>query len=522
MMSIPCAPYESDPELKPWRTNLPLPEWTETRIRALAVNTQRELNDLDNEIFKARTLLDGLLTQHTQKTDRLSFLRGAVLPLKRLPPEILGKIFIHVSQGRPAVLPPDCYHYPWVLGQVSSHWRKVLWNTPDVWSNLEVGSIWSENDPTIDIAMDIFSRTNISFSLSTNTEVGLNNPVGPFILGHVNRLRHLNVEPTHDFLFTFLDLPQDSLDALESIVMRFNKVWNVIPGFQTTALHTARRLTRVIFRLVGELTKECPSDILHLPWGQLTDISLINLRLPYDSVHSILNECHCLITCSLAIGNAYRRVDPPSNDVVLPTLLSFTIVVEEHVDLNWDAFLRPLVLPLLKNLDISLADHLTDDSLISLLKRSRCHLKTLIWAIKEVRECVPDEIYALFHPLNSVRELIIPSHCLPPAIFEALSQNQTLPELKRIVCRVNPPGFQAFADLVEHCIQQSSRRIESAVVGCWGKPGFDEAFDRYCDANPKWVKDGRAIQLLYLELHREDDYEYSDTDGDDDSVDDDG
>lgn len=505
------APYELDPELAPWKSNARFPEWTEDHIRILVVDTKTEMDQLDSEISKTRALLASLLDRHNQKAERLAFLRGAISPLKQIPSEILGEIFVFYGEGKPVVLPPNYYssqpRYPWTLGQVSSYWRKVLWNTPDVWRNLEVGSIYSEDDMTIDAALDIFSRVDEGLSLSTRGEVDYNNPVCPLILGFVERIRHLAIEPTHDFRFAFLGLPSGSLDALESIEMKFNAHWNVFPTPGTTALHTARRLTKVAFEFKGHLTKTCPPELLLLPWGQLTEISFTNLSLPYDTAHSVLSQCRNLISCTLEVENIhqYLSAEPFSKDVVLPVLRSFTIIVRGHIRFDWATFLRPLVIPSLKDLDISVADELDDETFISFLTRSRCTLETLAWSTSCARQIEPEELYLVFSQLASIQELTIPQHCLPPPVFKALSRNQWLPKIKRLVCGVEPSGFQAFADMVEDFVRQSSGKMESASLACCTRDGLAEAFERYTALNPGWKASGRIITFEYVDFLGEDD-----------------
>lgn len=63
-------------------------------IRALAINTQAEIDLLDGEVSKARILLAKLQDQHDQKTERLLWFRRAISPLNQIPAEILGEIFV--------------------------------------------------------------------------------------------------------------------------------------------------------------------------------------------------------------------------------------------------------------------------------------------------------------------------------------------------------------------------------------------------------------------------------------------
>ncbi|KAK0465924.1 uncharacterized protein EV420DRAFT_1261677, partial [Desarmillaria tabescens] len=65
-------------------------------------------------------------------------------PIRRLPFEIIGEIFLHTLSGPdgcnnyPAV--HDHHHGPWAYSQVCQRWRAVALSLPRLWSELSVPS----------------------------------------------------------------------------------------------------------------------------------------------------------------------------------------------------------------------------------------------------------------------------------------------------------------------------------------------------------------------------------------------
>ncbi|KAF9460613.1 hypothetical protein BDZ94DRAFT_892676 [Collybia nuda] len=106
------------------------------------------------------------------------------------------EIFIYCSDRNPTILPPNYNsgpRFPWTLGQVSSHWREVLRETPNVWRNLEIATVHSQTDATIEAAVNILSRLNTGVRLTIGAEIDVFNPISTLVLGFTERLSHLSI-----------------------------------------------------------------------------------------------------------------------------------------------------------------------------------------------------------------------------------------------------------------------------------------------------------------------------------------
>ncbi|KAF9460609.1 hypothetical protein BDZ94DRAFT_1120273, partial [Collybia nuda] len=103
------------------------------RIRNLLVEAYNDIEQLNLQISDVRDLLSSLLAQRAKENNRILILRSAVSPVKKIPPEILGDIFVRCGDGGPIVVPLQSRTCPWALAHVCSRWRQVLWGTSEIW-----------------------------------------------------------------------------------------------------------------------------------------------------------------------------------------------------------------------------------------------------------------------------------------------------------------------------------------------------------------------------------------------------
>ncbi|KAJ7618986.1 hypothetical protein DFH06DRAFT_1306555 [Mycena polygramma] len=118
------------------------PDDSETAfIRSVISTADASVAHLNEKISKLQAQLKHL------EDERASFLsyrarNSAILsPLRRMPPEVLGEIFVWTLPSPAA--PLVCRKFrmgasPWVLTQISSRWRKFSFSTPPLWSQIAV------------------------------------------------------------------------------------------------------------------------------------------------------------------------------------------------------------------------------------------------------------------------------------------------------------------------------------------------------------------------------------------------
>ena len=103
---------------------------THQRARLVALTTQlRAAEDaLERVITESRSAIRVLEKERAVAEDKLAHTLAYLSPIRRLPNEILGQIFMHVFEELPCC--------PWVLSAVSSHWRRRVLAMPKLWSKV--------------------------------------------------------------------------------------------------------------------------------------------------------------------------------------------------------------------------------------------------------------------------------------------------------------------------------------------------------------------------------------------------
>ena len=94
------------------------------------------LTTVDDEIHRLRVSLASLEGYRTDLHEHLMFRRAVLSPIRRLPAEILGEIFLFAAEGCSMIWPraigskADEDAMPWLLGKICSFWRSVALSLP--------------------------------------------------------------------------------------------------------------------------------------------------------------------------------------------------------------------------------------------------------------------------------------------------------------------------------------------------------------------------------------------------------
>ncbi|KAJ7737089.1 hypothetical protein B0H16DRAFT_1379746, partial [Mycena metata] len=116
-------------------------------VHSIVAKLDGLLTDFDDEIAPLRDRLRQLEKHRAMLLDHRERTRAPLSPLRRMPPEVLGEIFLwtmdpvldRLRQGR-----IDTSRSPWLLTQICSPWRSVAVSTPSLWSQVTID--YSEND----------------------------------------------------------------------------------------------------------------------------------------------------------------------------------------------------------------------------------------------------------------------------------------------------------------------------------------------------------------------------------------
>ncbi|KAF7327979.1 hypothetical protein MKEN_00378300 [Mycena kentingensis (nom. inval.)] len=150
-------------------------------IRQVIASKEAQLDQIQLEIAQAastqetaatdrtRLVLAELLRQRDATHETLEAHRALLSPIRRIPPEILGEIFLHTLRGE-RVAAKDC---PLLLLQVSSSWRAVALSTPALWASVSVEITAEHCCPRIELVETWLGRSGscpLSFSIKDSVQ----------------------------------------------------------------------------------------------------------------------------------------------------------------------------------------------------------------------------------------------------------------------------------------------------------------------------------------------------------------
>ena len=316
-----------------------------------------------------------------------------------VPPEVLAQIFFHCIPFEQYPIPSH-NQAPLLLTRISSYWRTLAINTPDLWSAFHI----NYNDPAEDIPATnlwLARSTNRPLSLSLAIDFGEQSQQGIIdaFCRHSYRWKHLRFDFRHLICppMYSLDIAEGSIPELTTFEFHARDIDNTNLSQIIRLLRTAPNLRHVTW--VDDLADT--DMLLQLPLNQLTRLSLAMDHGILDYVQ-ILDRCtnlqHIRITRSLL--SSYQTYQTKSPPLFLYKLTSLNI----SYDLT--TVLDQLVLPALKHVKIftvndgmidrykrksyptllhsSHYSHLQSTSelwnpspLISLIDRSTCDISTL-------------------------------------------------------------------------------------------------------------------------------------------------
>ncbi|RDB21820.1 hypothetical protein Hypma_010796 [Hypsizygus marmoreus] len=291
---------------------------------------------------------------------------------------------------------------PITLGHVCSHWRKLTFSIPNLWSSITIFKPTMSKIPAIEFWLERASDCPLSIALFSNetSEHVATKQVLSLLLTRAHLWKHLELQihaagVPHTELLSFGEgvttrLESVNLQLIESTWEHafVDQIWR-----NTHSLPTLRR----VFWDSQYVADSIPT---HAPWAQLTHISINNKwskwHLKPSSFLKLIQKCQDLISLDFNIDEYW---DVPFNiaPFTLPNLRDLRIQALGFVDAS--ALLSRLILPSLTSLELSYSPmflpsgaHLVN-WIKDLLARSSCQLQRLslwYWAMSE------DEFLDLF------------------------------------------------------------------------------------------------------------------------------
>jgi F-box-like len=401
----------------------------------------------------------GLSLLRGTRQARVAKFRAALAPHKKVPPEILSKIFLDACEDRPISLPPHSRTRPLAISQVCARWRQVALNEPRLWNNLSITTNRRLGDPFPVRMRDVFVRSagmGIALTIDRRQYTGAPPEAATIIdiiLPHLSLFRYLDLTFHTKYFSPIFYCSPGSIDSLESVRMNLDwPQWDIFDPFighkQTMTLFAGARSLR------GVEIRSCHGydrsymltwNVLDLPWAQLTFLHLgPGVVVALSLAHDILEHSPQLVDCMLHLTygpgwNPIRPRDPVPGPIICPDLTSFSVFFRNR--LITDEFMEPLVLPFLANLR---SDHSDQPILISLIQRSTCCLTSLKLTPQHLLDNASEK---LLEELPFLVELEAQSLIFPKPILERIARRQLVPRLEILYCHVKSP--LSFVDMLE-------------------------------------------------------------------------
>ena len=481
--------------------------------RGLLTQARRD-HDITVVLQQDQSTPDGLLILLHARTERVRRLRAALAPHKKLPPEILAKIFRDACNDQAYDLLPRSPRH--TIPQVCTRWRQVVLNEPSIWDTI---AIRSDHDPGPNFATrmgEIFARSaNRPISLTVDGSRYLGNPlvrtpITDIVLPHLSRFRVLSLKFPSICFSPLFESPPALLKSLERL--KLNLKWGSDEWQSFDPFVVAKPVT-VFSGALNLQQVEIESQFNHgpwfrfdptafcLPWAQLTRLFLgPAVAVTPAHAHEVLRQSTKLVNCRLDITSAWIPIHsiaiPPFICPDLEILLLFIIN-----DANMTQFLRPLILPSLKDIKITTESYSFEQGeLISLIRRSRCSIMSI--ALKSHGQEMVDE--AFLEELPSARKFETHSLTFTHSVFDKISCRQLLPKMGVFCARTDSPG--SFVDMLESRNttgdENSHPRLHIARVACHAsvpRSSYDTALQR--------LRRLKCLEGQWFSLWRVDDFE---------------
>ncbi|KAJ6593282.1 hypothetical protein B0H19DRAFT_1089650 [Mycena capillaripes] len=324
-----------------------------------------QIDTVEANIRRITSQIDELKRQRQKERRALARLWFMILPVGRLPTELVVQIFEHAVQADmetntsgirlPALVNRPPRHPVFPLSQVCSYWRQMVISTPSLWAACSVDVRMHRSKPCTAAYLDglktLLHRSApvpIAVSLACDAPARIYTILQPLWTSTVvegmastaPRWKYLKADSV-SFAHLIVKLAPGTFSSLERLDLQY------IPAVPNNPIHLflpcprLRRLT--VFPYLGQL---------QIPWPQLTYLVVHEPSLA--TCRRILLQCSNLISAKLVTGE-WESADIDAPLTVLPFLSTLTVnfIDEDGTPRRVDPFFMPLALPALRTLDLA-------------------------------------------------------------------------------------------------------------------------------------------------------------------------
>ncbi|KAK7007949.1 hypothetical protein R3P38DRAFT_3026760 [Favolaschia claudopus] len=320
----------------------------EKQVKALIAASEERIARIESQIRDLECMRD-------REYGVLATLRLNIVPIRKLPDELLTDIFRRAVGNPWRYYLADRVRSALRVSQVCKHWRKLTHRTPALWTT-QLPIIFKQNKPHSAeyIAMtEVYQERSAPLPISFHLNTGYNNEISPALADVLAcaapRWCNLSLTGNPSMLYAIAKLRPDAFKYLERVSLRVAKAPPLLNSVGS-AFVCASRLREVTLKL------DIAIEPFPMPWAQLTRLTLGGSKLQHTL--DVLVQCTHLEQVRIETLADDGAAHPVDGIATLPHLRQLHITLSgTHVE----PCFRRLALPKLEALNIS-HNGMTDDS----------------------------------------------------------------------------------------------------------------------------------------------------------------
>ncbi|KAJ7172065.1 hypothetical protein C8R46DRAFT_1084726 [Mycena filopes] len=343
-----------------------------SRLRNIENQAQTLIEVAEANIQRLTTQIDELTIMRERERSVLARLRLMVLPIGRLPVEVLVEVFkiavhsplsfVSWSWSRSSTEPVSALQKVLNLSHVSPYWRQIVHSTPRLWAETVVGvsfgreltdryfdgldSLLARSSPfPISVSIDGDPKAPQASPTTTKTSQRLALSLAP------TAQRWKNLQIAVDFIPHLQNLPRGAFEMLEQLHITSPSAPVEDPILVFESSPHLRRLT--VYSAYARTL-----HLLRLPWSRLTHLNVHDLSM--EGCRTALLQCSSLVWARMITSSDWDSSSPADHSpvITLPFLHTLNLEFQGEPDSeevhSVEAFFLPLALPSLKILQIEL------------------------------------------------------------------------------------------------------------------------------------------------------------------------
>ncbi|KAF8211018.1 hypothetical protein K438DRAFT_101798 [Mycena galopus ATCC 62051] len=324
---------------------------------------------IDDEIFALQKKLGQLKDARASLFSHRTWTKAILSPLRRMPPEVLGEIFMWTLPSIGDALRMgkfDMTQSPWLLTQISSRWSAVAISIPSLWSRITIDYTPRQHDwqryyslELVKMQIQRAQELKIHFYGTSTIPYHPQGQIFELLAQQSSRWEEFSVGITSEMIPSITAL-RDRLPLLTRTWVQWENAGDQIPIESLNCFQTAPSLANFSAPNEDWLVS------ITLPTHRLTRL---RIRGPWESLKGILASTEALVEANLTIDddNPWQAAD---NHIYLPHL--------RRLFITHPKILESLTAPVLEGVALCVGENEAFDiSLAPFLDRSACPLGRL-------------------------------------------------------------------------------------------------------------------------------------------------